>query len=125
MAEMKDVVAKLAMLTEQRQVPWKTTVDKATFAATFSRMSVLISTSDAPFGSGNRAYRLSVLDEQGNEIDFATAADFDPDTGEIGRLGPWDVPTLVPLYTSAKRSALDVDQRLEELLNEMDRVSGP
>ena len=117
MAEMNDVVVKLANLTEQGQVPWKTTVDKSTFAATFGSMSVLISANDISPRSSVASYRLSVLDEQGNEIDFAT-----------DRWGPSAtgvrIPDLVPLYDSAKRTALGVDRRLEELLNEMDRVSG-
>jgi hypothetical protein len=117
MVEMKDVVAKLAKLTEQGQVPWKTTVDKATFAATFGRISVLISTKDSPVGRDARLYRLSVLDEQGNEIDFATATWGPSTTGVV-------LPDLVPIYNFAMRTALGVDRRLEELLNEMDRVSG-
>ena len=116
MAEMKDVVAKLAELTEQGQVPWKTTADKSAFAATFGKLSVLISAMDTRPSSDIASYRLSVLDEQGNEIDFATA-----------RWGPSvtgvRLPNLVPLYDSAKRTALGVDRRLEELLNEMNRVS--
>ena len=130
MVEINDVVAKLAKLTEQGQVPWKTTVDKATFAATFGRMSVLISTYNTPFGSGNRfddtplgrgnrVYQLSVLDEQGDEIDFTTAMEGSP----IPMVGEGR-PVLVDLYNSAKRSALGVDQKLEELLDAMDRVSG-
>jgi hypothetical protein len=117
MAEMKDVVAKLAMLTEQRQVPWQTTVDRATFAATFGKLSVLISASDPRPEGQTRSYRLSVLDEQGNEIDFSTAA-WGPSVTGVR------LPDIVPLYDSAKRTALAVDRRLEELLNEMDRVSG-
>ena len=117
MVEMNDVVDKLAMLTEHGQVPWKTTVDKATFAATFGRMLVLISTKDARPGSETRSYKLSVLDEKGDEIDFTTAT-----------WGPFvtgvKLPALVPLYSSAKRTALDVKRRLAELLNEMDRVAG-
>ena len=113
MAEMKDVVAKLAMLTEQRQVPWKTTVDKSTFAATFGKMSVLIS-------SDSQSYRLSVLDEQGSEIEFATATVTDNSLSHW----PAEIPEFImSLYASAKRTALDVDRRLDELLNEMDRVS--
>ena len=119
MVEINDVVAKLAKLTEQGQVPWKTTVDKATFAATFGRMSVLISTYDTPFGRVNRVYQLSVLDEQGNEIDSTTATEGPP----IPMVGEGR-PVLVDLYNSAKRFALGVDQKLEELLDAMDRVSG-
>ena len=117
MAEMNDVVTKLAKLTEQRQIPWKTTVDSATFAATFGRMSVLLSAQGSPVGRDVRSYRLSVLDEKGNEIDFATAT-WGPSTTGV------KLPDLVPLYTSAMRTARDVERRLEELLNEMDGVSG-
>ena len=117
MAEINEVVAKLANLTEQGQVPWKTTVDSATFAATFGRMSVLISAKDARPTSDIRSYRLSVLDEKGDEIDFATAT-WGPSTSGVR------LPDLVPLYTSAMRTARDVERRLEELLSEMDRVSG-
>ena len=119
MVEMKDVVAKLATLTEQGQVPWKTTVNETTFVATFGKMSVLISTNAPVVGTpflSNKSYQLSVLDEKGNEIDFDIASGGPPIVG-VSR------PVLVDLYNSAKRSALGVDQRLEELLNEMDRVS--
>ena len=116
MVEIKDVVAKLAKLTEQGKVPWKTTVDKSTFSATFGRMSVLISITGRLSESDIATYRLSVLNEKGNEIDFATA-----------RYGPSVVnvrlPDLVPLYTAAKRTALGVDRRLEELMNEMNVIS--
>ena len=115
---MKDAVDKLAKLTDKGQVPWKTTVDKAAFAATFGGMSVLISTKDTSPRSGFKLYRLSVLDEQGNEIDFASATD-DPLVREVG-----EIYAVVPLYISSKRAALDVERRLEELLSEMDRVSG-
>ena len=120
MPEMNDVVAKLAQLTEQGQVPWKTTVDTATFAATFGRMSVLISTYATRPGSDIRSYKLSVLDEQGDEIDFVAATE-----ESVSRWPPpADIHVLKNLYTLAKRTALDVDRRLEELLNAMDRVSG-
>ena len=117
MAEMKDVVDKLAKLTDKGQVLWKTTVDKSTFAATFGRMSVLISGHGPRLGSSATEYRLSVLDEQGDEIDFTTASWGPSVTGVM-------LPPIVPLYDSAKRTAIGVDRRLEELLSEMDRVSG-
>ncbi len=117
MVEMKDVVDKLARLTERGQVSWKATVDKSTFAATFGRMSVLISAKNAELGGGDLAsYRLSVLDEKGDEIDFATAG-YGPSTIGV------DLPVLAPLYVSARRTALSIEERLEELLNAMDRVS--
>ena len=116
MVEMKDVVAKLAKLTERGQVPWKTTVDISTFSATFGNLSVLISSQPSPPGPDISSYRLSVLDEKGSEIDYATT-----------RYGPSVVnvrlPALVPLYTAAKRTALGVDRRLEELMGEVNLIS--
>ena len=116
MVKMNDVVDKLVKLTEQEQVPWKSTADKSTFAATFGRMSVLISAKNTELGGDFASYRLSVLDEKGDEIDFATAG-YGPSTIGV------DLPVLAPLYASAKRTALGVEERLEELLNAMDRVS--
>ena len=115
MVEMKDIVDKLAKLTEQGQVRWRPTVDKSTFAATFGRMSVLITTKGPSERDDLLTYRLAVLDEKGNEIDYATHGPL---------VGPASFPILVSLYTSAKRTALGADERLEELMNEMDRVSG-
>ena len=114
MAEIKNVVDKLAELTEQGRVPWRPTVDKSTFAATFGRMSVLISIKEPFIGSDKASYRLSVLDEKGDEIDYAAHG-----TSVTGV----SLPALLPLYESAKRTALGVEERLEELLDAMDRVS--
>lgn len=115
MADMQDVVAKLAELTEKGQVPWKSTVDKSAFAATFGKMSVLISSRE-PFTELASTYSLAVLDEQGNEIDSATAS-HNPASLD-------DPPVLARLYITAKRSAVGVDERLEELLRAMDVVAG-
>ena len=116
MVEMNDVVDKLAKITEQGQAPWKSTSDKSTFAVTFGRLSLLISGMNTELGDDIASYRLSVLDEKGDEIDYAVH----------GRLvSGLSFPVLASLYDSAKRVALGVDERLEELMNEMDRVSGP
>ena len=116
MVEMKDVVAKLANLTQQGRIPWRATVDETTFAATFGSLSVLISSKPSPPGPDISSYRLSVLDEKGSEIDFATAR-YGPSVTNVR------LPTLVPLYTAAKRTALGVDRRLEELMNEMEMIA--
>ena len=116
MAELQDIVAKLAGLTEKGQVPWKTTVDKSVFAATFGKLSVLISfetRSDSPWRG---QYRLAVLDEEGSEIGSARHR-----TSVLGD----SYEELVSLYDSAKHSALGVDQKLEELLEAMNLISDP
>ena len=117
MVDMNDILDKLAEITEQEQAPWRTTADKSTFSAAFGRTSVHISAKETSPGTDMTSYRLSVLNEQGIEIEFATAR-WGPSVTNV------KLPVLVPLYTSAKRTALGVDERLEELLNEMDRVSG-
>ena len=43
MADMNEVVKKVALLADKDRIPWKTTADQSAFAATFGGMSVLIS----------------------------------------------------------------------------------
>ncbi len=116
MADIQDVVAKLAGLTEKRQVPWKTTVDKSAFAATFGKLSVLISLEIPSESPWRRQYRLAVLDEEGNEIGSALHR-----TNVLGD----KYEELVALFDSAKHSALSVDQKLEELLEAMNLIAEP
>ena len=114
MADIQDVVVKLAHLTESGQVPWKSTADKSAFAATFGKLSVLISleaTFDAPW---RNQYRLAVLDEKGDEIGYALHR-----PGVIGD-GHGE---LVSMFDSAKHLALGVDQKFDELLKAMDLVA--
>ena len=101
MVDMKDIVEKLAERTEQDKVPWKPTADEQTFAASIGKLSVLISS-----GFTGRI-ELSVLDEQGMEIDSA----FRPQSA------------LMDLHSSAKRKALGTDQKLAELLDALDATS--
>ena len=115
MVEMKDVVDKLAQLTGQGQVPWRTTVDKSAFAATFGNLSVIIRADNPGLEDELSSYRLSVLDERGNEIDSTSAVV----VGEPGATRP----ALAFLYISAKRTALGSEKRLEELMEAMNQVS--
>lgn len=98
MVEMEDVVHKLIERTEQDRVPWKATADKRAFAAIVGNLSVLVS--QDVLGE----IKLSVLDEKGMEIDYATR----PHT------------TLTELHSSARRRALGTDRRLAELLDALD-----
>ena len=116
MADMQAVVVKLAGLTENGQVPWKTTVDRSAFAATFGNLSVLISSRDH-LTDLSTTYRLVVLDEQGNEVDSESVRH----TSSV--LLDDSVPPLVKLFTFAKRSALGASERLDELLKAIDRVA--
>ena len=116
MADVQDVVGKLAELTDRGQIPWKSTADESAFAANFGNLSVLITARPSPHSSASTAYRLSVLDEKGYEIDSSTA------TWRPGLTGI-RLPTVVPLYASAKRAALGVDRRLEELLQAIDQLA--
>ena len=116
MVELDDVISKLSDLTERGQIPWKTTADESAFAANFGGLSVLISARPSPHLPSSTAYKLSILDEKGYEIDFSTAT-WRPDITEVV------LPKIVPLYASAKREALGVERRLEELMQAMNQIS--
>jgi hypothetical protein len=117
MADLTQVVEKLAELTAQGKVPWKSTANPNSFAATIGRLSVVISGRvglvASPFTD---RIRLAVLDEEGRDIDH-----LDHDLGDPNN--PGHGTRLPTLYQSAKRSALGVDQRLEELLSDLESVS--
>lgn len=116
MVELDDVISKLSDLTGLGKIPWKSTADESAFAANFGGLSVLISSRPSPNASGSTAYRLSILDEKGLEIEFSTATWGPNVTGVV-------LPKIVPLHASAKRAALGVDKRLEELWQAMDRLT--
>ena len=110
MVEMSDVIAKLAERTAQNRVPWKTSASKETFIAAFGNLSVLISSHSTGLST---VTKLSVLNEEGNEIDHAefSSNDFGDDK---------KYSLLRDLYRSAKRCAVGTDQKLEELFARID-----
>ena len=107
--KMNDVIAKLSELSSQNLIEWKATADKATFLAVFGRLSVLISY--RPNGLDGEI-RLSVLDERGDEIEFA----------EYGGFRPSSYEELRYLYQSAKHKVVGADQKLSELMKLLDAV---
>ena len=107
--KMSDVIAKLSELSGQNLIEWKTAASKTTFIAVFGDISVLIS--HRPNGLDGEI-KLSVLDEKGDEIEFA----------EYGGFRPSPYPELRYLYQSAKHKAIGADQKLSELLRRLDAV---
>ena len=104
MAEMTDVIHKLAERTSEGRVPWKTAVGESSFSARLGNLLVLIS-SDS---SSN--IRLSVRNEKGAEVDSV----------ESSNLVPGHSVRLNRLYISARRAAMGTDQTLAELLEFLD-----
>ena len=108
MAEMSDVITKLAERTGEGRIPWKTAVGESSFSARLGNLLVLISASS----SGN--IRLSVRNEKGTEVDSVESFDLD--------LLPVLSSKLDGLYSSARRMALGTDQTLSELMDLLDDV---
>ena len=110
MVEMRDVVTRLSQRTAEGGIPWKPTADESAFAATFGDMSLLLSLRITGTGiNRSSTYKLSVLDEKGYEIDSAIY------TAGFG--GPLQV--LTDMYPAAKRQALGVDERLQDLMSRL------
>lgn len=105
MAQMADLIARLAERTTEGRIPWKATADESTFAATFGDMSLLISERQM-VSHGSTAYKLSVLDEKGYEIESALYI-----PGIEGQNSQ-----LEEIYLSAKRQALGIEERLQDLM---------
>ena len=105
MAGMHEVIIKLDQRTAEGRVPWKTAVGESAFSARLGNLSVLISSSGG-------FIRLSVRNEKGTEIDSVESLD-------IG-LSPGTRDRLTTIYSSARRTALDTDQTLAELIELLD-----
>lgn len=108
MADMAAVVDKLVERTQQNRVPWKRSAGKSTFVVSFGNLSVLIS---ARTSGLNSEIKLSVLDEIGDEIDYAESDGFSSDRQST---------QIQVLYMLAKRKALGSDERLGELIARLD-----
>ena len=76
MVYMAAVVDKLVERTQQNRVPWKRSAGKSTLVASFGNLSVLIS---ARTSGLNSEVKLSVLDEIGDEIDYAESDGYSSD----------------------------------------------
>ena len=107
MADINEIFVKLLERTNQGKVQWEPTSDEDTFVAGVGNLSVSLT----KYRNGNLIFR--ILNEQGREIQSGNSNDwvFDDSLG-----GP---PPLEELYDQAKHGALQVDARLDELLNEL------
>lgn len=113
MVEMRQIVSRLAALSNQNRVPWKATSDSSAFVAAYGDLSVMIvSKGDEP----RNTIMLGVYDGQGNLIDSAT---YDGSNPFDAFSAQYSYSELKPLYRSAKRTALGVDQRLTDLMERM------
>ena len=106
MAGMTDVIDKLTERTTEGRVPWKTAFGESSFSARLGNLLVLIA------ARGDNSIKLSVSNEKGTEVDSV----------ESPNLNPQVSARLNYLYNSARRTALDTDHTLEELLELLDEV---
>ena len=109
MADIRDIADKLLERTEQKKINWRPTVSEDTFTAIIGDWSVSISTHLLLRG---HKVNLRVLDNSGQLLEEISAT---PSQGpSFGR--------LEDLHSKAKRSALGIDQQLEGLLAELNKV---
>ena len=109
MADMNQVLSKLALRSAQGRVPWNNSELSDTFQASFETLTVFIA------GSRNgttRFVHLSVQDKRGETIGRMSYTSSYPDEN----------PELASLYEDAKRIASE-DPRLDELINALDAAA--
>lgn len=107
MADMKDVITKLDIRTNENRIVWKAAVGESSFTARFGDMSVLISAyGSEPYAS----ITISVVNEKGTVLDYA---EYD---GKVNK----EHKCLPALYRSAKRVALGTEEKLQELMALLD-----
>ena len=108
MADMKEVLTKLAERTKESRVAWQKTSQSDVLRATVGSLSIYIVGDNR--GSGSTVL-LNVVDSRGETISTAL---HDPSNPHVNS-------ELIPLYEDAMKVASD-DPRLDELLNALDAV---
>lgn len=110
MADMNQIAKKLLERTDERRIPWKSTVNPNSFSAMVGNLSVMVSMRPTPISALpiSGVYKLAVLDEKGIELESLV------DDSPVGNA------LLRSLHESARRSARGIDERLEELLANLD-----
>lgn len=112
MADMKEVIERLAERTDEQRVPWKATNDDGIFAATIGDMSVMVSSERLSRRPGEPPYtlKITVLDEKWDEIS----------SFEASMASASEYQRLYSLWQAAKASATGAHPRLDEFLEALD-----
>lgn len=103
MAEISEILTKLAESTDQGKIDWKPTVNEQAFMAAIGNLSVVIQWEIGSYPL------LKILDSSGSEIDR-------PD----GQTHSESRDDLFELHEQARRIALQVDRKLDELLKTLE-----
>ena len=112
MADMQQIADKLMDRTADGTVVWKALGSGGSFAAVIGNLSVIVASERTNIITES-AIKLSVLDEKGTEIDSIQHGGGNLNVN----------PSLIALHQAARRSALAVDDKLEELLASLSRES--
>ena len=111
MAEIADIVTKLWERTNQHKISWEPTVNENTFLATIGDSSSVTVTSYRS-RDGDDEVRFRILDERGRELE-----EYDTDENEDDEV----IEKLNDIYNEARRTALQINSRLDELLEELEK----
>lgn len=103
------VLEKLRARTNEKKIPWKTTVDEDVYAAAFGNSSVVITKYSSLIL--NDRYGFQILDEAGIEIESVSSV----------QAGNYE-EMFRDLFDKARRFARGTDTKLEELLAQLDEV---
>ena len=108
MATINDVAGKLLKLSQNGKVRWKASAAAHTFVASFGAMSVIITASDHGYHSSTPYwYKLTALDDKGDELDALDSTHKNS-------------TDLESIYNIARRTALNADEKLQELIDAME-----
>lgn len=120
MDKMTEIVTKLIAKSRDGKITWRDTAGKQTFLAMLGETGVSID-----FDSETSVYKLQILDNRGRVIESVSA-------GYVAfaklSLGPpraekqMATSALRDLHEVARRSALNIDETLDELASHLDAI---
>ena len=123
MDKMTLILHKLIDHTQEGRVAWHTTADPDGFLATVDTVGISISSLGKQSMVGEERYKVQILDREGRIAEVIETHD---EYGLIPRerlASDEQAQAMESLFVLARRSALDVDATLDELVHQLDAIT--
>ena len=123
MDKMMLILHKLIDHTQEGRVTWHTTADTDGFLATVDTVGIVISSLGKQSMSGGERYKVQILNREGRIAEVIETRD------EFGLIpserlaSDEQAQAMESLFVLARRSALDVDATLDELVHQLDAIT--
>ena len=122
MGKIDDILVGLTERTDEGRLKWRTSADPDRFVAAVGDIAVVVSLVEQQGLGRDERFRLEILNDQGVTVEAIETIDSFGLIPAHRRATDEQAHHLDRLFTLARRSALDVDSTLDELVNNLGAI---